>query len=147
VGVESYELSPDEPGELAAHNRGDDGAVRGVALTTATFASKSVAFALGERHRSRARCVAEGSETVTAGGVTHGGVNGDRRFMGVSVDGADMRRGGAGNEMNMEVGQCWRAANLDDGMGDVEQSEESEERRLLFEDMVLELKNKRLLGD
>jgi hypothetical protein len=75
--------------------------------------------------------MAVGSDTVTDGGVTEGGVSGDRRFTG----NADADNRGAGNEMNIEFdGGCSSetAANLD------EVELPSEERLLLFEAMTWE---------
>ena len=134
----SDELMSDEPGELAAHNLGDDGTVLGVELTTATLASSALALELGELHLSL--CIVAGSDAVTDGGVTDGGVSGERRFIWqVDVElVAGMR--GAGNEM--KVGGCSSetAANFE------EVALPSEERLLLFEVMTLlvDTKNNRI---
>jgi len=120
-----------ESRELAAHNLGDDGTVPGAELTTATFARRALALELGDLHLSLARCMVVESDTVTDGGVTEGGVSGERRFTG--NDAAGIR--GAGNEINIEFdGGCSSetAANLD------EVELPSEERLLLFEDMTWE---------
>lgn len=125
--MELFEPSPDELGE-APHILGDDGAVTGVALTTATFASRALARVPGEVYRSL-RCI---EAAVTEGGVTDGGVSGDLRLS-WQVCGGGIR--GAGREINMEfVGGCCSetAANLED-----EEGELSEERLLLFEDMAI----------
>lgn len=119
-----------DSGELAPHRRGDDGTVPGAELTTATLASRALARELGERQRSREGCMGTESATVTAGGVTEGGVSGGRRLAGQAVG---MR--GAGSEMNMDVESegGWSsetAANLDDD------ELPSDDRLLLFEVMA-----------
>lgn len=126
VGVPSDELMPVEPGELAAHNLGDDGTVLGVELTTATLASKALALELGELHLSL--CIVAGSDAVTDGGVTDGGVSGERRFIWHVGVVAGIR--GAGREMNVGGCSSETAANFE------EVALPSEERLLLFEIMT-----------
>lgn len=117
-----------DPGELVAHNLGDDGTVLGVELTTATFWRIALALELGDRHLSLRRVV--DSDTVTDAGVTDGGVSGDRRFIeyaGVVVEAIR----GSGNEMNVGGCSSEMAANFE-----AEFEPQSEERLLLLEEAM-----------
>lgn len=129
MGVESAEFMPFER-EGDAQNLGDEGPDEGpdegvgIEPITATLAKSALALEHEDLYLSL--CMGEKSGTVIDGGVTDGGVRGDRRFIGQ----ADVRGSrGAGSEI--KVGGCSfeREAN-------VEEVELAEERLLLFEDMT-----------
>lgn len=99
----------------------------GEAATIATFASNVLALVVGDLQRSLSHCMVDEPVTLTDGGVTEGGVNGDRldRLGEGSL---------AGNEMNIFVGA---KANLDEVSARECDEESSEDLLLLFEATVM----------
>lgn len=104
----------------------------GVELTIATFASNALAREQGDLHLSLDPGNVVDSDTVTEGGVTEGGVKGERLFTGAPVMVGIL---GAGNEMNIEFefdGGC----SVETAANFAELELPSDERLLLFEAMT-----------
>lgn len=98
----------------------------GDAATTATFASRAVALDEGDLQRSLSHCIVDEPVTLTEGGVTEGGVNGDRLCLG---EGSLW----AGSEINIFVGV---KANPDDVSTKECDKESSDDLLLLFKATV-----------
>jgi hypothetical protein len=110
---------------------GDDGVVPVCgwgAPTTATLASSVLADSEGEVHRSLSLCIVD--DPLTEGGVTEGGVSGERRDAAREASVLD------GREMNI-FDEVDRGKEGFDGVAERDE-EPSSERRLLFEATVRE---------
>lgn len=94
-----------------------------VPTTVATFASNVWAFVVGDLQRSLSHCIVDDPVTLTDGGVTDGGVNGDR--IDCLAEGSQR----LGSEMNIFDGA---KANLDDV-----DEESSDDLLLLIEATVM----------
>lgn len=130
-GVDKGELLVELEFDAEGVIRGAEGVAAmgwGETATTATFASSALALVVGDLQRSLSHCIVDEPVTLTEGGVTDGGVNGDR------LDRLGEGSLWAGSEINILVGA---KANLDNVSAEECDEESSEDLLLLFEATVM----------